>query len=528
MSHIMSGFRKEIAKAGHRHLQCSSSQFHRYVIAHSDLNNHSQRSRKTDRRPPVEREVLLDPCRTWCPSSSCQAVCKLQEKGPQNAQLVQCTSCDIEFCSSCKSNWHPGQGCQENMPITFLPGESRAAGPRKDAVAQIQHWNIDKEQGRQTQVELNSKAANELTKTPEGGSPETAIPLVTTEVNSATEFTTRLILVSSVQSSSVATGEGEQRPSRCWKKLSCRSEPDGKDGKSDESIANNVSGHLLATPSNVVLLISSSALKMVEDHIPIKRCPKCKVYIERDEGCAQMMCKNCKHAFCWYCLESLDDGNQGKHRDDFLLIHYDKGPCRNKLGHSRASVIWHRTQVIKGLKLCVLEIYKSDAQVRGRDDAISECAALCLNFSAEDTAAPSSGTEKVTIASAGGLRDERTILEENLLESTKDLRLGLRFVLQQDNDPKHKAKSTMEWFTNKRIQVREWPSQSPDLNPIENLWKELKTAVHKRSPSNLTELELFAEEEWTRISVSRCTKLIETYLKRLAAVITGKGGATKY
>nr|XP_056712593.1 E3 ubiquitin-protein ligase RNF144A isoform X2 [Euleptes europaea] len=153
-----------------------------------------------------EREVLLDPCRTWCPSSSCQAVCQLQETGPQNPQLVQCQSCDIEFCSACKSHWHPGQGCQENMPITFLPGET------------------------------------------------------------------------------------------------------------------------------------SSVFKMEEDDAPIKRCPKCKVYIERDEGCAQMMCKNCKHAFCWYCLESLDD--------DFLLIHYDKGPCRNKLGHSRASVIWHRTQVV--------------------------------------------------------------------------------------------------------------------------------------------------------------------------------------
>ncbi|NWH98870.1 R144A ligase, partial [Tichodroma muraria] len=81
-----------------------------------------------------------------------------------------------------------------------------------------------------------------------------------------------------------------------------------------------------------------SVFKMEDDDAPIKRCPKCKVYIERDEGCAQMMCKNCKHAFCWYCLESLDD--------DFLLIHYDKGPCRNKLGHSRASVIWHRTQVV--------------------------------------------------------------------------------------------------------------------------------------------------------------------------------------
>lgn len=70
----------------------------------------------------------------------------------------------------------------------------------------------------------------------------------------------------------------------------------------------------------------------------IKCCPMCNVPIEKDEGCAQMMCKRCKHVFCWYCLASLDD--------DFLLRHYDKGPCKNKLGHSRASVMWHRTQVI--------------------------------------------------------------------------------------------------------------------------------------------------------------------------------------
>lgn len=38
----------------------------------------------------------------------------------------------------------------------------------------------------------------------------------------------------------------------------------------------------------------------------IKCCPMCAVPIEKDEGCAQMMCKRCKHVFCWYCLASLD------------------------------------------------------------------------------------------------------------------------------------------------------------------------------------------------------------------------------
>ncbi|MBN3324717.1 R144B ligase, partial [Atractosteus spatula] len=71
---------------------------------------------------------------------------------------------------------------------------------------------------------------------------------------------------------------------------------------------------------------------------PIKQCPGCAVYIERNQGCAQMLCKNCKHTFCWYCLECLDG--------DIFLRHYDKGPCRNKLGHSRASVMWNRTQVV--------------------------------------------------------------------------------------------------------------------------------------------------------------------------------------
>ena len=57
----------------------------------------------------------------------------------------------------------------------------------------------------------------------------------------------------------------------------------------------------------------------------------------------------------------------------------------------------------------------------------------------------------------------------------------------------HKVRAAMEWFKTKHIHVLERPSQSPDLNPMGNLWQDLKTDVHKHSPSNLTELQLFCK-----------------------------------
>ena len=69
---------------------------------------------------------------------------------------------------------------------------------------------------------------------------------------------------------------------------------------------------------------------------------------------------------------------------------------------------------------------------------------------------------------------------------------------------------------------------SPDLNLIEHLWGDLKTAVGRRQPSNLGELEQFAQEEWAKLPVERCRKLIHGYRKCLTAVILSKGRDTKY
>uniref|UniRef100_A0A803JJL8 Tc1-like transposase DDE domain-containing protein n=1 Tax=Xenopus tropicalis TaxID=8364 RepID=A0A803JJL8_XENTR len=107
--------------------------------------------------------------------------------------------------------------------------------------------------------------------------------------------------------------------------------------------------------------------------------------------------------------------------------------------------------------------------------------------------------------------------------------MGRGWVFQHDNDPKHTAKATKEWLKKKHIKVMEWPSQSPDLNPIENLWRELKLrAVHARKPSNKAELQQFCKDEWAKIPPERCKRLVASYRKRLIGVIAAKGGPTSY
>ncbi len=83
----------------------------------------------------------------------------------------------------------------------------------------------------------------------------------------------------------------------------------------------------------------------------------------------------------------------------------------------------------------------------------------------------------------------QSILAQNLQASARKMKRNVIF--QHNNNPKHTSKSTKEWLHQKMIKF--W--NGPDLNPIENLWGDLKRAVHRRCPRNLTDLERYSKEE---------------------------------
>ncbi len=82
------------------------------------------------------------------------------------------------------------------------------------------------------------------------------------------------------------------------------------------------------------------------------------------------------------------------------------------------------------------------------------------------------------------------------------------FIFQQDLAPAHTAKGTKSWFNDHGVTVLDWPANSPDLNPIENLWGIVKRKMRDTRPNNGDELKATVKETWASITPQQCHKLI--------------------
>ncbi|GMF12663.1 unnamed protein product [Phytophthora lilii] len=105
------------------------------------------------------------------------------------------------------------------------------------------------------------------------------------------------------------------------------------------------------------------------------------------------------------------------------------------------------------------------------------------------------------------------------------LNYGTDFVYQQDNASIHVAKRTMEFFGEQDIQVLDWPSKSPDLNPIEILWSILSRKVYAngRQFDSVHDLKAALFDAWKDIPHALLLSLVESMPRRCVEVLAKNG-----
>ncbi len=79
-----------------------------------------------------------------------------------------------------------------------------------------------------------------------------------------------------------------------------------------------------------------------------------------------------------------------------------------------------------------------------------------------------------------------------------------------------------------KVKVMEWPSMSPDLNPIEHMWGILKRKVEKPHVSNIQQLRDVIVEKWKRMPATSCAALVNSMPSRIKAVLDNNGAPAKY
>ena len=91
------------------------------------------------------------------------------------------------------------------------------------------------------------------------------------------------------------------------------------------------------------------------------------------------------------------------------------------------------------------------------------------------------------------------ILRSYLKLSAQNLGIGNNFIFYHDKDPKHKSLNVCLWSLSNCSQVLKTPPQLPDLNPIEQIWRELEVRAQEHGIKMKSQLKTIMMEEWMNI-----------------------------
>lgn len=97
-----------------------------------------------------------------------------------------------------------------------------------------------------------------------------------------------------------------------------------------------------------------------------------------------------------------------------------------------------------------------------------------------------------------------------------------------DNASYHGSYRSRTWFHNNGVSLIELPPHSPDLNPIENLWADLKRRIESRNARTISKLKEIIPDEWQKTTPLSCANLVDSMHDRMRAIVAAGGFKTRY